>query len=354
MTPGSNGARPAAASPHVIALDAMGGDRAPGVVVEGAVDAARAHGLTVLLVGPRATIEAELARHNTTGLNLEIVETDEVIAMNEQPARALRQKPRASLKLAIDLAAEGRAAAAYSAGNSGAVMAAALFAMRRLPGIERPAFGSPVPNSNGLTFLIDMGANAECKPVYLLQFAAMGVAYMRLAFGHDNPTVGLLSNGEEEEKGTPLVKDAHRLLKASGLNFAGNIEGKDVFAGTVDVAVADGFSGNVLLKAAEGTRAMIEDALRSELERSLRTRLGALLAMPAFRAMRRRFDPEEYGGAPVLGVNGVVLKGHGRSGPKAIRNGLHLAHDLAENGLIGAISREVERLTVNLESGAET
>lgn len=328
----------------------MGGDRAPGVVIEGAVDAARAYGASILLVGPRARIDAELSRYDTSGLSLEIVETDEVIEMREHPARALRQKPRASLKLAVDLVAEGRAAAAYSAGNSGAVMASALFALRRLPGIDRPAFGSPIPTSKGVTFLIDMGANAECKPAYLLQFAAMGVAYMRLAFELPVPSVGLLSNGEEEDKGTALVQEAHRLLAASGLNFAGNVEGKDVFAGAVDVVVADGFSGNILLKAAEGTATMIFDLLRAELGGSTRAKIGAALAMPALRAVRRRLDYEEYGGAPVLGVNGVVLTGHGRSGPKAIRNGVRVAREMAQNDLAGAIARELEGLSVKVSA----
>lgn len=324
----------------------MGGDRAPSVVVEGAVSAARSHGIPILLVGQRAAIEAELAKHDAAGLALEIVETDEVIGMDEHPARALRQKPRASLKLAVDLVAEGRATAAFSAGNSGAIMAAALFGLRRLPGIDRPAFGSPIPTTRGVTFLIDMGANAECKPAYLVQFAAMGVAYMRLARGVSNPTVGLLSNGEEPEKGTALVQEAHALLAASPFNFKGNVEGKDVMSGLVDVAVTDGFSGNVLLKTAEGTAGMIFDILRSEIERSLPSKLGAALARPAFRRVRKRLDYEEYGGAPVLGVNGVVLTGHGRSGPRAIANGVRVAREMARNNLAAAIARELEGLAV--------
>jgi len=323
----------------------MGGDRAPGIVVEGAVDAARAHGIPIILVGARAAIERELARHDVAGLPIEIEEADEVIGMDEHGALALRQKRRASLKVAIDLVAEGRAVAAYSAGNSGAVMAAALLTLRRLPGIERPAIGSPFPTGRGVSFLIDMGANAECKPSYLVQFAAMGVAYMRLSFGLANPSVGLMSNGEEEEKGTPLVREAHALLAAGPFNFKGNIEGKDLPGGLVDVVVTDGFTGNVLLKGAEGTASAFRTLMEAELRRSWRTKLGAALAMPAFRALRRRLDYEEYGGAPVLGVNGVVLVGHGRSGPNAIRNGVRVARDLAHKGLADAIARELESLT---------
>jgi len=331
-----------------IALDAMGGDHGPAATIEGGVAAARAYGVPLLLVGARAPIEAELVKHDTAGLALEIVETDQVVEMDEHPAQALRQKPRASLKLAVDLVAEGRAAAAFSAGNSGAVMAAALFGLRRLPGVDRPAFGSPVPTKTGVTFLVDMGANAECKPAYLVQFAAMGVAYMRLAFGLSNPTVGLLSNGEEEGKGTPLVREAYGLLAASGLNFKGNVEGKDLPAGLVDVLVTDGFTGNVLLKGAEGTASLIVDLLRTELRRSWRTKLGAALAMPALKEVGRRLDYEEYGGVPVLGVNGVVLVGHGRSTAKAIRSGIRVARDLAGNGLVAATARELEQLQTSV------
>ncbi len=330
-----------------VALDAMGGDRAPGVVVEGAVAAARGRGTRIILVGPRAAIERELTKHDTAGLPLEIVEADEVIGMDEHGALALRQKRHSSLKVAIDLVAEGRAAAAYSAGNSGAVMAAALLTLKRQKGIERPAIGSPFPTrTGGVTFLIDMGANAECKPSYLVQFAAMGVAYMRLAFGLSNPSVGLLSNGEEQEKGTPLVREAHALLAASPLNFKGNVEGKDVPGGLVDVVVTDGFSGNILLKTAEGVGDAIFDLVRKEVAASWRAKLGGLLLRPALRAVYHRLDFEEYGGAPVLGVNGVVLVGHGRSGPRAIDNGVRVAHDLARQGLAGAIARELESLKV--------
>ncbi len=330
-----------------IALDAMGGDRAPGVVVEGAIDAARADGAPIILVGARAAIERELASRDAAGLPLEIVEADEVIGMDEHGALALRQKRRASLKVAIDLVAEGRAAAAYSAGNSGAVMAAALLTLRRQRGIERPAIGSPFPTrTGGVTFLIDMGANAECKPSYLLQFAAMGVAYMRLAFGLTNPSVGLLSNGEEDEKGTPLVREAHALLAASPLNFKGNVEGKDVPGGLVDVVVTDGFTGNILLKTAEGVGDAIFGLVRAEVERSWRARLGGLLLRPALRSVYHRLDFEEYGGAPVLGVNGIVLVGHGRSGPRAIRNGVRVARDLARKRLADAIAGELEQLSV--------
>ncbi len=341
-TPAWNGTAALASLP--IAIDAMGGDKAPGIAVEGAVEAARAYGAAILLVGRRAAIEGELAKHQTAGLHLEIVETDEVIEMNEHPSQALRKKPRASLKLAIDLVRDGKACGAFSAGNSGAIMAAALFSLKRMPGIDRPAAGSVFPTRTGVTFLIDMGANAECKPAYLVQFAAMGVAYMRLAFGLADPSVGLLSNGEEEGKGTPLVHEVRELLAASPLNFKGAVEGNDVPAGVVDVVVTDGFSGNVLLKAAEGTASTILDILREELSSSLRAKIGAALAMPALRKVGKRLDFEEYGGAPLLGVNGIVLILHGRSGPRSVKNAVRLAQQMARQDLIGAIGKEIGRV----------
>jgi len=324
-----------------IAIDAMGGDKAPGITVAGAVEAARAYGAAILLVGRRAAIEAELAKHQTAGLHL---------------SQALRKKPRASLKLAIDLVRDGKACAAFSAGNSGAVMAAALFSLKRMPGIDRPAAGSVFPTRTGVTFLIDMGVNAECKPAYLMQFAAMGVAYMRLAFAIADPSVGLLSNGEEEGKGTPLVHEVRALLQASPLNFKGAVEGNDVPAGAVDVVVTDGFSGNVLLKAAEGTASTILDLLKEELSGSLRAKIGALLAMPALRKVGKKLDFEEYGGAPLLGVNGIVLLGHGRAGPRSVKNAVRLAQQLARQDLIGAIGKEIGRIEASpmaMPSGVE-
>jgi glycerol-3-phosphate acyltransferase PlsX len=274
--------------------------------------------------------------------SLSVVHAPDVIGMHEHPARSLRAKPLASLPVAVGMVGEGKARAAVSAGNSGAIMAAGIFSLKRQPGIDRPAFGGAVPTRTGRpAFLIDMGANTECKPHYLLQFARMGTVYMRIEHGVEDPRIGLMSNGEEEGKGTPLILAAYDLLKQSSLNFAGNIEGNDVMGGDVDVVVCDGFTGNVILKTMEGTAGAIVDLLRESLRGSFRARLGAALALPALRALGRQLDYAEYGGVPVLGVNGVLINCHGRSKARAITQALRLADRMAARDLIGAIGREL-------------
>src|SRR5262245_15223116 len=327
----------------------MGGDNAPGDIVLGAIQAAQEQGIGVWLVGPEETIRAELAKHDTTGLDLEIVHTDEVIGMDEHPAEAVRAKRRNSITLAHELVRDGRAEGAVSAGNSGAVLAAAIFTLRRIRGIDRPAFGGVVPTAGGgRTLILDMGANTDCKPPYLLQFAVMGATYMQSVFGLANPRVGLLANGEEETKGDQLTQQAHQLIKAAApvlsLNFVGNIEGRDINAGTVDVIVCDGFVGNVVLKLSEGLAKMLLETIRKELTANPITTAGALLARPAFSRVRRQLDYEEYGGVPVLGVNGVSIISHGRSKAKAIKNALRVAHQAAHAGLPVAIAAGVGSL----------
>jgi phosphate acyltransferase len=275
-----------------VALDAMGGDYAPGEVVAGAVQAARELGVGVILVGPAPAIRAALAKHDTAGLDLTIEHTDEVIGMDEHPAEAVRTKKHNTITLAHELVRDGRAVGAVSAGNSGAVLAAAIFTLRRIRGIDRPAFGGVVPAAGGRhTLVLDMGANTDCKPPYLLQFAVMGDAYMRGVFGIGSPRVGLLSNGEEETKGDQLTQQAHQLIKAAasaiGLNFVGNVEGRDINAGTVHVVVCDGFVGNVVLKLSEGLAKMLLDTIRHELTAGPMTTVGALLARPAFNRVRK-------------------------------------------------------------------
>lgn len=330
-----------AQAPGAIALDAMGGDHAPAEIVAGAVQAARAHGLSICLVGNEGSIRAALVRHGDVPATISIEHTSEVIGMHEHPARALRAKPQASLPRAVAMVRDGRASAAVSAGNSGAIMAAGIFTLKRQAGIDRPAFGGAVPTRKGPAFLIDMGANAECKPEYLLQFARMGSVYMRIAHGVARPRAGLISNGEEEGKGTPLTLAAHDLLKGSGLNFMGNVEGNDIMTGDLDVIVCDGFTGNVILKTMEGTAGAIVDLLRAQLRSSLRAKLGAALAMPALRALGKRLDYAEYGGVPVLGVNGVLINCHGRSKARAIEQALRLADRMVRQDLVGAIGREL-------------
>ncbi len=333
---------------HVrIALDAMGGDYAPGEVVLGAVQAAREQGVGVLLVGPEGLIRAELARHEITGLDLEVVHTDEVIGMDEHPAEAVRAKRRNSITLCHELVRDGKAAGAVSAGNSGAVLAAAMFTLRRIRGIDRPAFGGVVPAAGGRQcMVIDMGANTDCKPPYLLQFAVMGSAYMRSVFGVENPRIGLLSNGEEESKGDQLTQQAHQLIKAAapgaGLNFIGNVEGRDINAGVVDVVVCDGFVGNVVLKLSEGLGKMILDTIKRELKSNPISIAGAALAKPAFNRVRKQLDYEEYGGVPVLGVNGISIISHGSSRAKAIKNAIRVARQAADAHLPEVIAQGVK------------
>ncbi|HET9980527.1 MAG TPA: phosphate acyltransferase PlsX [Ktedonobacterales bacterium] len=340
---------PATPAPRRVALDAMGGDHAPAEVVLGAIQAAREYGVGVLLVGPQDAIRAELAKQDTTGLDLEIVHTDEVIGMDEHPAEAVRGKKRNSITLSHELARDGKAVGAVSAGNSGAVMAAAIFTFRRVRGIDRPAFGAVVPAMAGAqTLVLDVGANTDCKPPYLLQFALMGAVYMRNVLGLSNPRVGLLANGEEETKGDQLTQEAHQLIKAAapaaGINFTGNVEGRDINAGTVDVVVCDGFVGNVVLKLSEGLAKMLLSTIRAELTSGVVSKAGALLAKPAFDRVRKKIDYEEYGGVPVLGVNGVSVICHGSSHAKAIKNAIRVALQTADAHLPERIGEGVRQL----------
>ena len=349
---------PATPAPRRVALDAMGGDHAPAEVALGAIQAAREYGAGVLLVGPEAAIRAELAKHDTTGLDLEVVHTDEVIGMDEHPAEAVRAKKRNSITVAHELARDGKAVGAVSAGNSGAVMAAAIFTFRRVRGIDRPAFGAVVPAMSGAqTLVLDVGAKTDCKPPYLLQFALMGAVYMRNVLGLPDPRVGLLANGEEETKGDQLTQEAHRLIKAAapaaGINFIGNVEGRDINAGTVDVVVCDGFVGNVVLKLSEGLAKMLLSTIRAELTSGLVSKAGALLAKPAFDRVRRKIDYEEYGGVPVLGVNGVSVICHGSSHAKAIKNAIRVALQTADAHLPERISEGVRQLQESQMRAAE-
>jgi len=321
-----------------IALDAMGGDHAPAVVIEGAVMAARELGVEVVLVGRSDEIKAELSRHDSSGLSLSVVHAEEVVEMGEHASDALRRKRQSSIAVGIGLVKQGQASAFVSAGNSGAVMAGALFGLGRIHGIERPAIGSVFPTTTGKCFLLDIGANADCKPEYLVQFAQMGSAYMERVFGVSNPRVGLLSNGEEETKGNQLVQSAYPLMKAAPINFIGNIEGKDVSQDAADVVVCDGFTGNVLLKASEGAVTSLLDILKAELSSSLVNKLAAAVLKPAFRRVKKHLDYAEFGGAPLLGVNGVVIIAHGRSNAVAIKNAVRVARQAVDHKLVETIA----------------
>jgi len=331
-----------------VALDAMGGDKAPGEVVLGAVQAAREYGLGVYLVGREDAIRAELARHDIQGLDLPIIHTDEVIEMDEHPAMAVRRKKNASMTIALQLVRDGAALGAVSAGNSGAMLAASLFTLKRVAGVERPALGGIFPTKDGVCLVIDMGANTDCKPEYLQQFALMGSIYMERIFHVQSPRIGLLANGEEESKGNQQVQEAHQLLKTSaatlGLNFIGNIEGRDIPAGAADVVVCDGFVGNVVLKLSEGLVETLIEMLRAQMTSSLPNKLAAGVLRPGLRKVFGRLDYAEYGGVPLLGVNGSAIIAHGRSNAKAIKNALRVARQTAETGVAAAIANELAKL----------
>jgi glycerol-3-phosphate acyltransferase PlsX len=321
-----------------VAIDAMGGDDAPRVVVDGALAAARHLDLGVALVGPRAVVAAELERHQDADASrVRVVDAPDVIGMTESPAAALRRKPRASIAVAAGLVASGEAAALFSAGHTGATVMAAYTAFGMLPGVDRPALAATIPTRTRPAVLLDVGASVECRPQHLLQFAVMGTVFARVAFGIDAPRVGLLSIGEEETKGNELTRDAHRLLKDAPLAFVGNIEARRVYSGDADVIVCDGFTGNVVLKTGEGLVEMIE----SELSSTFTLRVGSLLSRRALRDFRRRVDYSEYGGAPLVGVAGITIVGHGRSSAKAVRNAVAMAYRFASHNFIDRIQHDI-------------
>jgi glycerol-3-phosphate acyltransferase PlsX len=326
-----------------IVVDAMGGDHAPAVVVDGAVQAAQDLGLEIILVGQRAAVEAELARHNTTGLGLTVHHASQVIEMDEHPAAAVKAKKDSSLVVGMELIKRQEADAFFTAGNSGGALAAALFRLGRIKGIKRPALSTIFPSETpqGYCFVLDIGANADCRPEYLVQFALMGSAYAERVLGVPNPRVAIVSNGEEEGKGNQLVQETVPLLKAGNFNFVGNAEGKDIPRGHADVIVTDGFTGNVIIKLAEGVSKFLLEVLKTEITSSNVSKVGAMLAKPAFDRVKMRLDYREYGGAPLLGVDGVVIVGHGRSDAKAIRNGIRTAAQAVENGVLDAIKQGI-------------
>jgi phosphate acyltransferase len=318
-----------------IAVDALGGDRAPGEIVAGAVDAA-ADGIDVTLFGP-----AGLETHG-----LPHVVTTELIEMHEKPAEAVRNKPDSSLVAAHAAVAEGHADAVVSAGNTGAMLAAGLLHLRRIPGVMRPAIAVPIPTKRGPSVLLDAGANADARPEHLLQFAYMGAIFAEEILELAKPEVRLLSIGEEAEKGNQLTLEAHALLAASELEFAGNAESRDLLAGAADVVVCDGFTGNVALKLLEGTITTLLDALREEISANARGKLGGLLIRPAARRLRSRLDPETYGGAYLLGLRGLSVIAHGNSSRRAISSAIHLAARGVEHDVVARLAaRMPERRT---------
>jgi len=313
-----------------IALDAMGGDHAPGEAVKGAVEGARENGVEVVLVGPTAVVRAELDKYAPIGPHLTVVEAPEMVRMDEAPAMAVRQKKNSSLAVGMKLLKTGEASAFISAGNSGAVMAAALLILGLQEGVERPALATVFPTSGGPALFLDVGANTDCKPPFLLQFARMGNTYMQKVFSIASPRIGLVSNGEEETKGNQLVRETHVLLKASGLNFVGNVEGKDLARGVADVVVTDGFTGNVMIKVTEGVHEMLRAVLEQEAARGPHMALAISLFRPLLQTVAKRLDYTQYGGAPLLGVKGNVIIGHGRSDARAFKSALRMAKRMVE------------------------
>jgi len=324
-----------------IAVDAMGGDHAPGEIVRGAVEAAREYRQKIILVGDQEKIMLELGQSPPE--QIEVFHAPEVIAMGEHPAVAVRKKKQSSIVQAVRLVREGEAMAVVSAGSTGAAMVASLLGLGRIQGIDRPAIASILPRNGGATLLIDAGANVDCKPQHLLQFAIMGSLYAEKILGIPSPRVGLLNVGEEETKGNELTLAAFPLLRqAENINFTGNVEGRDIFAGTVDVVVCDGFVGNIVLKAGEGLAIALLKMIKEEVTRSWLAKMGTALATSAFRCFEKRIDYAEYGGAPLLGVNGVSIICHGSSTARAIKNAIKRAREAVEAGLVDAIKSNVE------------
>ena len=326
-----------------IAVDAMGGDSPLTVQIEAALQAISELGTDVVLVGAEDQIKEVLKQHSFDQNKLRIVNSTETVEMNDSPATALRQKKNSSIKVAVDLLATGEADAVVSAGNTGAAMATAKFVLKSVEGIERPAIATLMPSihRNHPFVLLDIGANTDCKPLYLFQFALMGDAYARTLLHLDNPRVALLNNGEEEGKGYLQLKETYDLLKQSTLNFTGNIEGKSMFKNIVDVVVCDGFIGNIALKVAEGTFDFVRSVIREEVDNTLLAKIGYQAMRGPFRALRQRADYSEVGGAPLLGVNGIVIICHGSSRVHTIRNAIKHAQECAEQKLNEKISLEV-------------
>ncbi len=327
-----------------IAVDAMGGDFAPHAVVAGAVEAAKEIGVGVILVGIEQTIEEELRKHPAArSLPIEVRNASQVVDMHDSPSTVFRRKKDSSIRVANNLVKSGEAVAVISAGNTGAAMATSLFVLGALEGVERPAIAVFMPTIKGSCLVLDMGANVDCKPVHLLQFGIMGDVFTKYLRKNPNPRVGLLSIGEEATKGNELTKEAFRLLKETSLNFIGNVEGRDMMMGKADVIICDGFIGNVVLKISESVAESIRTILRENIGDNLIRKLGYFMMKPAFQALKRKVDYAEYGGAPLLGVDGVSIISHGRSSPRAIKNAVRVAAEIARSDVNKHIHEDIER-----------
>jgi phosphate acyltransferase len=334
--------------PSVIALDAMGSDKSPRPEVDGALQAVRQYGVRVMLVGREPQIRAELERHSgVEALPIEIIHASEVIEMGDKAAQAVRAKRDSSQRVGLRLVREGRAAGFVTAGNTGAAMATAKMVLGALPGVDRPSLAAVFPTALGTAaILLDVGANVDCKPDNLCQFAVMGEIYCRQMLGIRRPRIGLLSIGEEESKGNELTRDAFQLLKQLPLNFVGNVEGRDLYNGKVDVIVADGFVGNVALKTSEGVANLVRYVLKESLRATITRQVGYLLSRSAFADFKKRLDYSEYGGAPLLGVKGACIITHGSSNANAIKNAIRVAGEFARRDINAAIEKELAAIPV--------
>ncbi len=331
------------ASKIKIALDAMGGDFAPEMAVKGAVLAARNNNVNVILVGNEEAIKKELNKNNALDLHFEVRHAPDVVEMGEKPQSMIRKKKKASLRIAFEMVKNNEAQAIVSAGNSGAVLYGALFVLKRLRQVSRPGIAARMPSVHGTVVIMDAGANAICKPENLIDFSIMGSSYFRNIFGVREPRVGLLSNGEEDSKGTNLTRWTHELLKKSALNYIGYIEGRDVFGGKVDVVVCDGFTGNIVIKTTEGVAHNLTTLLRGELRNSLLSRVGYVLARRAFQNFRKRLDYREYGGALLLGVDKPVVFAHGSSNERAFMNAIRVAREYVEKDIVSHLKHDLEQ-----------
>lgn len=327
-----------------IAVDAMGGDNAPHAVVAGAVHAAKEYGVGIILVGIEQVIHAELKKYpHARSLPIEVRNATEVVDMLDSPATVFRRKKDSSIRVANEIVKSGEAVAVISAGHSGAAMATSLFVLGKLEGIERPAIATFMPTVKGFCIILDVGANVDCKPNHLLQFAVMGEVYAKYLLKNPNPCVGLLSIGEEETKGNELTKEAFKLLSETSLNFIGNVEGRDLMSGKADVVVCDGFIGNVVLKVSESVAEAIGLMIRENIGDNILKKIGYLLMRPAFRALKRRIDYAEYGGAPLIGINGISIISHGRSSDRAIKNAIRVAAEIARSDVNRHIHDDIEK-----------
>jgi len=333
----------------VVAVDAMGGDNAPRVEVEGAVAAARKFGISIILVGESNSLQSELGKHSVEGLDIRIQHASEVVGMSDSASDAVRKKKDSSIRVAFNLIKNGEASAVVSAGNSGATMAAGMFVLKRIGGIDRPAIATIVPNLNDQTLVLDVGGNVDCKPQHLAQFALMGEVYCRSVLGKERPRVGLLSNGEEEKKGNELSREAHKLLRTAPFNYVGYVEGRDIYNGKADVVVCDGFVGNVVLKVSEGLVEAVGTMLKKEMTSRFLAKIGFLLARPAFKAFKKKVDYAEYGGAPLLGIDGVGMICHGGSNPKAIMNAINMACEAVASKTNDKLVAQLEKIEIQAD-----